>query len=81
MTVACTAGTDATAGGDRDPDDDRATLTHGASGGGYDSALQESTTLQRLLCIAINDLFEAKGRERLADETARPRGGAAHKLG
>lgn len=44
-------------------------------------ALQESTTLQRLLCIAINDLLEAKGRERLADETVRPRGGAAHKRG
>ena len=44
-------------------------------------AWQEGTTLQRLLCIAINDLFEAKGRDRLADETVRPRGGAAHKRG
>ena len=41
-------------------------------------ALEKGTTVQRLLCISINDLLEANGRERLADEAERPRGGAAH---
>lgn len=44
-------------------------------------ALEKSTTVQRLLCISINDLLEANGRDRLADEAQRPRGGAAHKRG
>lgn len=44
-------------------------------------ALERSTTLQRLLCISINDLFEANSRGRLADEAERPRGGAAHRRG
>ena len=44
-------------------------------------ALKKSTTVQRLLCISINDLIEANGGERLADESERPRGGAAHKRG
>ena len=42
-------------------------------------ALEKNTTLQRLLCISINDLLEANDSERLADETELPRGGAAHK--
>lgn len=42
-------------------------------------ALEKGTTVQRLLCISINNLLEANGSERLADEAERPRGGAAHK--
>ena len=42
-------------------------------------ALEKDTTLQRLLCISINNLLEENGSERLADEAERPRGGAAHK--
>ena len=44
-------------------------------------ALEKSTTVQRLLSISINDLFEANSRARLADEEDRPRGGAAQKRG
>ena len=44
-------------------------------------ALEKGTTVQRLLCIGINDLFEANSRQRLADEEERPRGGAAQKRG
>ena len=44
-------------------------------------ALEKSTTVQRLLSISINDLFEANNRERLANEAERPRGGAAQKRG
>ena len=42
-------------------------------------ALEKDTTMQRLLCISINNLLEANGSERLADEAELPRGGAAHK--
>jgi hypothetical protein len=40
-------------------------------------ALNQRTSLQVLLCRAINDLFAKHGRDRLADETVLPRGGAA----
>jgi hypothetical protein len=40
-------------------------------------ALNQRTSLQVLVCQAINDLFVKNGRERLADETVLPRGGAA----
>jgi NAD(P)-dependent dehydrogenase (short-subunit alcohol dehydrogenase family) len=40
-------------------------------------ALNQRTSLQVLLCEAINDLFAKSGLDRLADETVLPRGGAA----
>ena len=44
-------------------------------------ALEKGVTVQHLLCVAINDLLEGNGKQRLADETMPPRGGAAHKRG
>ena len=41
-------------------------------------AAENDVTLQMLLAVAINDLFERHGRSRLADEAPLPRGGAAH---
>ncbi len=43
-------------------------------------AVEKDVTLQALLAIAINDLFERHGRSRLADESPLPRGGAAHQM-
>lgn len=37
-------------------------------------------TIQCLLAIAINDLLERHGKQRMADESPLPRGGAAQKL-
>ena len=42
-------------------------------------AAEQDTTLQCLLAIAINDLFEKHGKDRIANEEALPRGGAAQK--
>lgn len=44
-------------------------------------ALELDTTIQGLMALAFNDLFEKHGRGRLADETVLPRGGASHKKG
>ena len=41
-------------------------------------AVEKDVTLQTLLAVAINDLFERHGKNRLADESPLPRGGAAH---
>lgn len=43
-------------------------------------AADQDLPVQSLLAIAINDLFERYGRQRIADETPLPRGGAAQKL-
>jgi len=42
-------------------------------------AVQLDTTVQVLFAIAINDKLEKHGLGRPADETALPRGGAAHR--
>jgi hypothetical protein len=42
-------------------------------------AIELDTTMQGLMAMAFNDLLQKHGKERLADESPLPRGGASHK--